>query len=405
MKVLLLLALLAQDDPIRRLQHKDPAVRRAGCDIIRVDRIQTAILPLIELLKEEDQPDVRDAAVRTLRELTQQSFGDSTLEWSRWWEAKGKEHVAGQTVTSEQVHQLMQPLLQDAKKDFEKSKGENRILLLVNGVAAVLFVVMMIWFAAWVSARIKAWKELVGRAEVYVQKSEGITQRTDQVIAELDAKKTDIMSFFGKVREDSQGELDRYGDMLQKNLEHTMREEVMALRQKAEKELQQTLGDVRAQVEMETRRASTEQKEKIDKAFQEQRERFIKEVEGHTLFLEASLYSIQGKTEDARRRYRELVQIKPDHVMAWNNLGMVCRELTRYDESLEALQQALKLAPNNSSVLYNLAATYARTRLKDKMLEALAQAIANDGEVKDEALNDAAFRDYWNDPAFKEIAE
>ena len=33
------------------------------------------------------------------------------------------------------------------------------------------------------------------------------------------------------------------------------------------------------------------------------------------------------------------------------------------------------------------------------------RAIANDGEFKDEALNDAAFRDYWNDPAFKDMAE
>ena len=51
------------------------------------------------------------------------------------------------------------------------------------------------------------------------------------------------------------------------------------------------------------------------------------------------------------------------------------------------------------------AATYALLKQKDKMLETLSRAIANDGEYKDEALNDAAFRNYWNDPAFKDIAE
>ena len=59
------------------------------------------------------------------------------------------------------------------------------------------------------------------------------------------------------------------------------------------------------------------------------------------------------------------------------------------------------MAPNDSAILYNVAATYALLKQKDKMLETLSRAIANDGEFKDEALNDAAFRDYWNDRSFQ----
>jgi tetratricopeptide (TPR) repeat protein len=148
-----------------------------------------------------------------------------------------------------------------------------------------------------------------------------------------------------------------------------------------------------------------DQKDKSEKALAEQRDQFLREVDAHTLFLEASFYSIHGKPEESLRRYRKLVELKPDHVLAWSNLGAVYRELVRYEDSIDAFTKALAIAPNNASVLYNVAATYARLRKKDKMLEALARAVANDGEFKDEALNDPAFRDYWNDPAFKDLAE
>jgi hypothetical protein len=35
----------------------------------------------------------------------------------------------------------------------------------------------------------------------------------------------------------------------------------------------------------------------------------------------------------------------------------------------------------------------------------LGRAIANDGETKDEALNDTLFKAYWEDPEFKDLAE
>jgi tetratricopeptide (TPR) repeat protein len=86
-------------------------------------------------------------------------------------------------------------------------------------------------------------------------------------------------------------------------------------------------------------------------------------------------------------------------------MGTAYRELMRYDEALEAYQKAIELDPEDPSSYYNMAATYARLRKRDKMLETLNLAIKNDGEFKDEALNDPAFRDYWNDPSFKDLAE
>lgn len=412
MRFLLLAWALVQapDDPIQNLQHKDADVRQAGAVLIGSYGIQSGVLPLIELLREEKDPDVRLAAAEALNKITRKEFGDSHAEWRQWWDAEGRSRYgASPSLTDTQILKMVQQhvteLNQRDKSDIERARQDVRWILGVIAGIGVLFIVMMFYFVGHVSSRLKEWKELVGRAETYIGKSEEITKRTDHILSELEAKKADIMEFFGKAREEGQGEIERYSDMLQKSLEHKMREEIMALRQKAEKELEETVRDLRPQLEVDIRRTTAEQREKAEKALADQRERFLKEVEAHTLFLEASFFSVHAKHEDALRKYRQLLAIKPDHVMAWSNLGNACRELMRFDDAREAYEKALALAPNNPIVLYNLAATFARQRQKDKMLETLTRAIANDGEYKDEALNDPAFREFWNDPAFKDIAE
>jgi tetratricopeptide (TPR) repeat protein len=414
MSVLLTALVLVQSDTdlIQDLKHIDPVVRFGALRVILGKKKVAAILPMIELLRDESNSEVRDAAVEALRRLTGQTTLTEYAKWREWWDTDGVRQYPREVIKDEEIMRLLQPHLEDFRARLEKAKTEindtkrdNRFLSVVTMAVVLLFFLVMLFFVGHVSSRIKAWKELVSKAEVYVSKSEEITKRTDQILAELESKKADLMTFLTKAREDSEGEVERYSDMLQKNLEHRMREEMMGLRQKAEKELEQTLGELRAQVDVEIRRVAGDQKEKSEKQFQEQRDRFLKEVQAHTLFLDASFYSIHGKPEEAVRRYRQLVALKPDHLQAWNNLGTVYRELVRYDESLDAIQRALDLAPSDATVLYNLAATYARQRKKDKMLDALTRAIANDGEYKDEALNDPAFRDYWNDPAFKDVAE
>jgi tetratricopeptide (TPR) repeat protein len=291
------------------------------------------------------------------------------------------------------------------RSDIEVARREMRMLSFFVAGIAVFFVVIMIYFVGHVSSKLKEWKDVMRQAEVYVKESKEITERTDKILGELDAKKTEILDFTRKQRDDLQAELERYTDLLQQNTEHRLREEVMGLRQKAEKELEQTLGELRAQVEHEIRRVAGASKEGVEKEFTSRREHFLQEVQSHTLFLEASFYTIHGKWEEALREYKKLVVLKQDHHLAWTNLGKVYRELFRYDEALESYNKALTLAPNDPNILYNIAATYGRMKRKEQMLETLSRAIANDGEYKDEALNDAAFREYWNDPQFKDLAE
>ena len=148
-----------------------------------------------------------------------------------------------------------------------------------------------------------------------------------------------------------------------------------------------------------------DQKEKIDKDFQAQRERFMKEVEAHTIFLQASFAHTYGKPVEALKLYKKLVALKPDHQVGWVKMGTAYRELMRNEEAVEAYQKGIELDTEDPHAYYELAKTYAHMRKREKMLETLNAAIKNDGEFKDEALNDPAFRDYWNDPSFKDLAE
>ncbi len=414
--VFALILALQSDDPVQQLRDVDEVVRESAARICGRKGIKSAIPQLIELLNDKFER-VRSASLDALETLTsKKEFGADYKKWSDWWHSEGLRAFPPTNISRQEMREMVELYQQkfDSKidkeserlrRDIDRAHTEARMLLFVVAGIAVFFVVIMIYFVGHVSSKLKEWKDLMRQGEAYVRRGEEITQRTDKVLDELEAKKTEILEFTRKQREDLQAELERYTDLLQENTEHRLREEVMGLRQKAEKELEQTLGELRAQVEHEIRRSSSGYRDALEKEFATQREKFLQEVQAHTLFLEASFFTIHGKWEEALREYKKLVTLRPEHHVAWLNLGTVYRELLRYDESLEAFNRALTLQPNDSTVLYNIAATYARMKRKEQMLETLARAIANDGECKDEALNDSAFREYWNDPQFKDLAE
>jgi tetratricopeptide (TPR) repeat protein len=401
MWLFLVLALSAQDE-ISNLRDVSPTVRRNACSTLAEKQVQGALRPLIELLTRETDPSVRRAAVAALESISgEKGRGEDAGQWLEWWDKTGQKSVGISSLSEERLNAAVLK----AEEKARDAKNEIRILSITVAIIATSFVLVMIYFVGHVSSKLKEWKELVKQAGVYIEESQQITKRTDRVLEELEAKKLDILEFVKKLKEEKEGEIERYGDLLQQNTEHKLREEVMALRQKAEKELEETMGNLRAQVEMELRRTGGDQRERVEKDFKTQHDRFLKEVEAHTLFLQAGFSHAQGRLEEALKTYRSLVALKPDHQVAWHKMGTAYRELMRLDEAIEAYSKAVELLPTDSATYYQLAATWARLRRREKMLEALGLAIKNDGVFKDEALNDPAFRDYWNDPAFKDLAE
>ena len=406
MGFVLALSLLIQDEAIRGLQHIDPVVRKSSCAILGQTNAKTAIRPLIDLLTHETDDFVKGAAVEALERLTgEHGNGADAKKWDEWWTKIGQKQYPAVNLTKEEMEKFIQPKMEVLEKRAENFKAEIRILTIVVAIIATAFVLVMIYFVGHVSSKLKEWKELVRQAGVYIEESQQVTKRTDRVLEELEAKKLDILEFIKNLKDEKETEIERYNDLLQQNTEHKMREEVMGLRQKAEKELEETLGQLRQQIEVEMRRLGVDQKEKLDKDFKVQHESFLKEVEAHTLFLQASFAHTYGKPEEALKIYKKLVALKPDHQVAWVNLGNAYRELMRYDEAEESYQKGIEIDGDDPHAHYELAKTYARMRKRERMLETLTVAIKNDGEFKDEALNDPAFRDYWNDPAFKDLAE
>jgi len=405
MYLFLALALTVQADEIANLRDISPTVRKNACSTLAEKNYKGAIRPLIDLLYREPDDSVKRAAEEALERLTPaKGLGTDPAKWEQWWSTEGLKMPVANT-TQESLEKQLKEMERGVTAAARDAKMEVRILAIVVAVIATAFVLVMIYFVGHVSSKLKEWKELVRQAGVYIEESAQITKRTDRILEELEAKKTDILEFIKKIKDEKESEIERYNDLLHQNTEHKMREEVMELRQKAEKELEETVGQLRGQIEVEVRRLGGDQKDKLEKDFRAQHERFMKDVEAHTLFLQASFAHSHGKPEEALKIYKKLLALKPDHQVGWEKMGVCYRDLMRYDEALEAFQKAIELDPNDPSSYYNMASVFARQRKREKMLETLNLAIKNDGEFKDEALNDPAFRDYWNDPAFRDLAE
>ena len=407
MQLALALLLLAQDaEWVQNLRDINPSVRRSTCSILADKGVKAATLPLIELLAREPDDSVKAAAVDALERLTGvKGRGADAAKWKDWWEKTGSKLEPASSVSDEKVLTLMRDARREVDEKTEKAKAEVRLVGITVAIIATAFVLVMIYFVGHVSSKLKEWKELVRQAGAYIEESNQITRRTDRILEELEAKKTDILEFIKKIKDEKEEEIERYNDLLHQNTEHKMREEVMELRQKAEKELEETLGGFKQQIEQEVRRLGLDQKEKQDKEFTVQHERFMREVEAHTLFLQANFLHSRGRPEEALKIYRKLLSVKADHQVAWERMGNAYRELMRYDEAIDAYQKAIELDRDDPSPYYNLSATFARQRKREKMLEMLVLAVKLAPEYKDEALNDPAFRDYWNDPGFKDLAE
>lgn len=230
---------------------------------------QTAIPKLIELLDDRVE-EVRSACVTALEGLTGKSgFGDDPLRWKKWWEEEGLHAfprlLGDREDLRKMVEEQFKPQIQAGKDALDDRKREIRITLFYIIMVGFVFLLVMIYFVGHISSRLREWKEVVKQADLNLKENREIAQRTDKVIEELEAKKQEILDYFKRQRDETQAEMDRYSGHLEENADHRMREEVMALRQKAEKELEQTVGELKAQMEAEVRRIVSDYRDRLVK--------------------------------------------------------------------------------------------------------------------------------------------
>jgi tetratricopeptide (TPR) repeat protein len=169
--------------------------------------------------------------------------------------------------------------------------------------------------------------------------------------------------------------------------------------------VEHTLQDLHEDVEVQIEREIKEVESDIEENLRELHEKFEREAEAQRLFLEASLLDLTEKFDEALDKYDDVLDMKPDHHLAIQRKARVLNRKGQSEMALKELQESLDHSPESPSLLYDIARTYALMSRKDRMLEFLEKSISIDDEYKDEALNDEAFKEFWDDRDFKDLAE
>lgn len=251
------LALVPQSGEMDLLEHMDPEIRLRAVEIAGFRKSGQAVERLIARLEDpKESTAIKDAARKSLEQITSRSEKDAAA-WKTWWKAGG----AAEFSEAEGVGRLPAKL----EEQLVKARQDIRAITTGLAVAILLFIIVMFFFVGHVSSKIKGWRELVSRAEVYIKHGQELTERTDKIAAELESRKAEVAGYIEKLRKEQEEVISRRGEELGSELAHDLRMELQTLRQKAERELDQTLTDLKTQLETAARRAASEVRDRLAK--------------------------------------------------------------------------------------------------------------------------------------------
>lgn len=94
-----------------------------------------------------------------------------------------------------------------------------------------------------------------------------------------------------------------------------------------------------------------------------------------------------GRTADAERGFRDVIARHPELGGAHANLGLILRNAGKHDESMAALEQAVKVSPKQPVFHNQLGVSYRHKGQFQKARNAYEQAIALDENYADAHLN------------------
>ena len=93
-------------------------------------------------------------------------------------------------------------------------------------------------------------------------------------------------------------------------------------------------------------------------------------------FLAMAYWHDKERMDDAEALLRRVVEMAPDFVVAWINLGMVLVERNKLLDAIDAYQQATRLAPDNPIAWGGLGNAYAVANYQEKGGQAYARAVS-----------------------------
>jgi len=232
-------------DLIPYLRDRDESIRKNTASMLGSMRSKIAVKALIDTLQDETNNDVRTVIHNSLVRITGQNLPPEHDKWLKWWEEIGRKQFAP-----------VSPIGSDASLTTA---------FIVIGVSLLLLLLFIMIFSYIGGSKIKDIKEIIKKAERYTTDAEGVTQRFNSLIEEIEKRRSDSVDFFHKIKDENTAEIERFSGLLQENLEHKMREITMNLREKAEAELKDTVNQIRQDIEREVKRLVTEYKERLDK--------------------------------------------------------------------------------------------------------------------------------------------
>ncbi len=261
----LILSLAPQSNDLQRLEHLDPEIRLLAVKLVGRERTATAVARLIGRLEDSaETPEIKAEAQKSLERITGRAEKDAAA-WRAWWNSEGSLRFSEAPLAPDELSRWIQKTVTDSERRVEAAKKEVRSVAITLAVAIFLFIIVMFFFVGHVSSKIKGWRELVGRAEIYIKHSQELTERTDKIAAEIEGKKAEAAGFLEKLRKEQEEGIARRGDELGADLAHQLRMELQTLRQKAERELAQTVTDLKTQIESTARRAAAEVRDRLPK--------------------------------------------------------------------------------------------------------------------------------------------
>lgn len=72
------------------------------------------------------------------------------------------------------------------------------------------------------------------------------------------------------------------------------------------------------------------------------------------MIAQAFEFQREGKLHKAEARYRYVLDIDPDNALCNNLMGMLCRQMQRYDDAVKYIRTAIKATPNDAKAHVNL---------------------------------------------------
>jgi tetratricopeptide (TPR) repeat protein len=78
------------------------------------------------------------------------------------------------------------------------------------------------------------------------------------------------------------------------------------------------------------------------------------------LLIVANTYDELGDYARALEMLQRILVAEPEHAMAWNNIGVICQKMERFDEAKEAYERAYRSDPTSANHLINLAVLHLR---------------------------------------------